>query len=249
MRAIILAAGVGNRLGNTHNGPKSLLRFGDRSLLARHLDALRRLGIVHVAVCVGHEAAQIRGEVETVGAGDFVSTVLNADYRQGSVVSLWTVRRYLEAGGEVLLMDADVLYDPALLSRLVETPKANCFLLDRDIEAGEEPVKLCVRGGRLVEFRKQVAPDLIYDLAGESVGFFRFSGDMGARLARRTEQFVETGRRQEPYEEVIRDLLLETPADFDYEDITGVPWIEIDFPQDVERARREILPRLAAPMA
>ncbi|MCC6201774.1 MAG: NTP transferase domain-containing protein, partial [Gammaproteobacteria bacterium] len=54
MRALILAAGIGQRLsGSGHDGPKSLLRFGDRTLLQRHLDALAALGITQVTLCVG----------------------------------------------------------------------------------------------------------------------------------------------------------------------------------------------------
>jgi choline kinase len=48
----------------------------------------------------------------------------------------------------------------------------------------------------------------------------------------------------EPYEEAIRDVLLAEPRQFGYEDVTGLPWIEIDFPEDVKRARDDILPRL-----
>ena len=112
------------------------------------------------------------------------------------------------------------------------------------MEPGEEPVKLCVHDGYLVEFRKQVAPNLAYDFAGESVGFFRFESAIAHRLATHTEQYVADGRHEEPYEEAIRDLLLETPEAFGYEDITGLPWIEIDFPKDIQRAENEILPQL-----
>jgi choline kinase len=200
--------------------------------------------VEHVAVCAGYEADMLRHAIEASGYAAMVSTVLNRDYREGSVVSLWTMRHYLAAGGEILLMDADVLYDPALLDRLRGTAKPNCFLLDRDFEPGLEPVKLCVRAGTLVEFRKQLAEGLQYDLAGESVGFFRFGEDMALRLARKAEEYVGGGRREEPYEEAIRDLLLERPAEFDYEDITGTPWVEIDFPEDIERANTRILPHL-----
>lgn len=246
MRAIILAAGIGKRLGDGHRGPKSLLRFGDRSLLARHVEALRGLNIDHVAICVGHEAESVRAEVRTIGAQAITTTLLNPAYREGSIISLWTMRHYLASGGEVLVMDADVLCDPALLARLANSGHASCFLLDRDFEAGDEPVKLCIRDGLPVEFRKQLAADLRYDFAGESVGFFRFSEGVAARLAQRCQAYVDAGRRDEPYEEAIRDLIMETPADFGFEDITGLPWVEIDFPDDVERAHNEILPRLPA---
>lgn len=246
MRAIILAAGIGRRLGATHRGAKSLLEFGGRTLLARHLDNLAASGARHIAVCVGHEAGTLRNAIASSAHARLVSSVLNPAYDQGSVVSLWTMRHYLRAGGDVIVMDADVLYHAALLQRLATTRVRNCFLLDRDFEPGEEPVKLCVRGARLVEFRKHLAPDLQYEFAGESVGFFRFDEATARRLAEQTGQYVVDGRRQEPYEEAIRDLLLASPQDFGFEDVTGVPWVEIDFPQDIARARETILPRLDA---
>ena len=43
----------------------------------------------------------------------------------------------------------------------------------------------------------------------------------------------------------MREVLLDSPfGTFGYEDITGLPWTEIDFPEDVEKARELILPRL-----
>ena len=60
--------------------------------------------------------------------------------------------------------------------------------------------------------------------------------------------YIEAGRLDEIYEEAFRDVLLaEPPGTFAVEDVTGLPWIEIDFPEDLEKARREIFPILAAP--
>lgn len=244
MKALILAAGVGQRLGKeSGDRPKCLLRFNGRSLLERHLRCLRQIGIEQVVIGVGYQAELIREELSALGAWGFTTTVYNPDYTHGSVVSLWCLRNYL-AEGEVVLMDADVLYGRPVLERLVRTPLPNCFLLDRGVETGEEPVKLCVRGDRLVEFRKHLEGDLKFDFCGESVGFFRFSDGMAARLAQRTVHYLEQGWNDEPYEEAVRDLLLESPEAFGFEDVTGLPWIEIDFPEDVERAKEAILPRL-----
>ena len=245
MKAIILAAGVGKRLGEAgESQPKSLLRFEGKSLLQRHLENLRHYQIDQVAIAVGYQAESIQAEIKAIGAENFVTTVYNPDYTQGSVVSLWTLREYLTSGDDFLLMDADVLYDRLIIERLVNTEIDNCFLLDRDFEPGDEPVKLCVQENSLVEFRKQVAKDLAYDFAGESVGFFRFDSGVGERLALATEDYVMNQKQEEPYEEVIRDLLLQNPEKFGYEDITGIPWIEIDFPEDIQRAHNIILPRL-----
>ena len=241
----MLAAGVGNRLGDvSEHRPKVLLEFGGRSLLARHIDALREAGIAGLEIVTGYRAELIEAEIDALGAAGYARTIPNPDFTDGSVVSLWRSRGALTHGGDVLLMDGDVLYDRRILMRLVGTGNANCFLMDRDFEPGEEPVKLCVRDGRLVEFRKKVTGS--FDLWGESVGFFRFSPDMAGRIAEAADSYVESGRREEPYEEVLRDVLLSAePGVFGYEDVTGLPWIEIDYPEDVERAAREILPNLS----
>ncbi len=49
----------------------------------------------------------------------------------------------------------DVLYDERLMARLLDSALPDCLLLDREIEPGDEPVKLCVRDGRIVDFRKR----------------------------------------------------------------------------------------------
>lgn len=245
MDAVILAAGVGNRLGELGGDrPKSLLEFGRRSLLARHLDALAQIGVARLTVCVGYRREAIEDELAR-HARIPVAIGHNPLFREGSVRSLWTVRDALRRGTEILLMDADVLYAPRLLQTLAQSPHPNCFLLDRDLPPGDEPVKICVREGRIVEFRKIPDPAIGYDFAGESVGFFKFGPAAAADLAARTEAYIATQREREPYEEPIRDMVLDGSQPLAFEDITGTPWIEIDFPDDVRRARDDILPRIA----
>jgi choline kinase len=244
MRALILAAGRGKRLEGYHNRPKCLLEFGGQSLLERHLHILNALEIPEIVLVVGYQAEQVEQTLSTLAFHPRPQTVYNSDFKQGSVVSLWVLREQLCAGGEVLVLDADVLYDQRLLQRLVHSPHPNCLLVDRHFEPGAEPVKVCLRQGLPVEFRKQVATDLGYDTIGESVGFFRFSEITALRLAARCQDYIAQGQREAPHEEAIRDVLLEFPASFGVEDITGLPWTEIDFPEDVAKAQQTVLPRL-----
>lgn len=246
MRALILAAGIGYRLGGgEQQPPKSLLKFDGRSLLARHLDTLTACGVREISIGVGYRAAEIAAEVARAGSSADVELVHNPDYREGNVVTLWHMAERLTVGGDMLLMDADVLYHSHIMRRLIDSDASDCFLIDRDIEQGEEPVKLCVRDERIVEFRKEVATGLEYDFHGESVGFLKLSEQMAHLLAGTVRDYVDRGLRDEFYEEAIRDIVLgDHGARFGYEDISGLPWIEIDFPEDVERARREILPRV-----
>ena len=248
MKAVILAAGVGERLGGgPEQPPKALLSFGGKTLLARHLEILRHCGVEETVIATGYKAAEIEAELGRLGAlqSGFASCVLNPDFRAGSILSLWAVRETFAEGADILLMDADVLYDYRLMARLTASAHGNCFLMDRNIEPGEEPVKLCVKDGRLVDFHKIVRGP--YDFHGESVGFFRFRSETAARLAALAESYIASGRKSEWYEEAVRDLLLERPGEFGFEDVTGLPWIEIDFPEDVAKARDVILPELAEP--
>ena len=79
---------------------------------------------------------------------------------------------------------------------------------------------------------------------GESVGFFRFESSVAADACRRCETYELNGLADSPHEEVIRDLLMEHPERFAFEDITGLPWLELDFPEDIFRAEQEVLPAI-----
>jgi choline kinase len=142
-------------------------------------------------------------------------------------------------------MDADVLYHDRIMAALVAGQKpVNRVLIDRDFEAGDEPVKVCVRDGVPIELRKQLAADLEYDTIGESVGFFRFDTVGARRLAAMVADYVGSDRAHLPHEEAVRDLLREGSQVVEVADVTGSPWIEIDFPNDVSRAAHEVLPQL-----
>jgi choline kinase len=246
MKAIMLAAGVGRRLYGDDDSqpPKALLRFDGKTLLERHIDVLRSVGVDEMVVVVGFRKEDIRGEIERIGAGDFVSTIENPDFREGPVVSLWAARDEMRSGSPILFMDADVLYHRSLIDRLVESEAENCFIVDRDFEIGEDPVRLCIRDGMPVDFGKMIAGD--FDVVGEWPGFLRLSPRIASRVADETQAFADGGKRMHTYEEAIREVLLAEPdGTFGFEDITGVPWIEIDFPSDLLRAQRLILPRLS----
>ena len=245
MKAVMLAAGIGARLGltGTKHAPKILLPFGGKSLLQLHIEILKRHGIEELVLGVGYRHKDIEHEIACLGAQEYVRTVFNEDYEEGNIVTLWTVRDELLCGGPVILMDADVLYDDELMERLVNSPHQNCLLLDRAFDTGDEPVKICVRDGEIVEFRKWLSAE--FDFCGESVGFFKLSADVAKKIVAQTELYLRQGRRHEPYEEAIRDVLLTSPrSTFSFEDISGLPWIEIDFAADIERANTEILPRI-----
>jgi choline kinase len=247
MRAIILAAGRGMRLKQAADEqvPKCLLRFDGMSLLERHLRLLKTAGVDEVVLALGWRHELVAAELDRLEWRPRPQIVLNPRYELGSVLTVHTAAEAMTRGGDVLLMDADVLYHDRIMTALVAGQRpVNRVLIDRDFEAGDEPVKVCVRAGVPIELRKQLAPDLQYDTIGESVGFFRFDAAGARRLAAIVSDYVGSDRAHLPHEEAVRDLLRERSQVVEVCDVTGSPWIEIDFPNDVSRAAHEVLPQL-----
>jgi len=246
MQAIILAAGRGNRLAefNPDGRPKCLLNFGGRSLLARQLASLYGCGVTHVTLVVGYEADMIIDHVATLSVRPEVAFVYNPAYLKGSVLSLLAAQDVMTGGDSVLVLDADVLFHPRIMQTLVESPIQNCFLIDRDFTAGDEPVKIAIQEGRMVEFRKTLPAGLEYDTIGESVGFFRFNAKIATEISRKCAAYNADGLQDAPHEEALRDVLLAMPSEFSCEDVTGLPWLEVDFPDDIERAIQVVLPAI-----
>jgi choline kinase len=247
MRAIILAAGRGLRLVQPEDSqlPKCLLQFDGMSLLERHLRLLRSAAVDEITLALGFRHELVETELARLAWRPRPEIVLNMRFELGSMLTLHTVADAMTRGGEILLMDADVLYDQRILDKLLAgQTSVNRLLIDREFEAGDEPVKLCLRGGVPVELRKHVAAGLNYDTIGESVGFFRLDQPASRRLAALVAGHVENGRAQLPHEEAVRDLLMERTQRIEVADVTGAPWIEIDYAEDVVRATDEVLPQL-----
>lgn len=237
MRAVLLAAGRGRRLGI--DGPKCLLEIGGRSLLSRHLSHLEGAGVTALTIVSGHarealeEAVRrdLEGRAQAGRPLDLdVEVIFNERFERGSLVSLHCAFGRLAAGG--IWMDADVMYPTALLRRLVASPHGSCALLDgRSEEQGEE-MMLGVRDGRLFRIGRRVGEG--WDLVGESVGFFKISADDAPRFGRVLDAEVAAGRLDQEHEEGLDKALAE--LSFGIERVDDFAWTEIDFPEDVARA-------------
>ncbi|MBI4402249.1 MAG: phosphocholine cytidylyltransferase family protein [Nitrospirae bacterium] len=239
MKAIILAAGVGKRLWPvTQHRPKCLIEFGGRTLLVRYLDALAGVGIKQAVIVVGHKQDMIRTAVGTCCCGVEVRYLVNEQYHRGSISSLWLARTELD--DDVLIMDADVLFHREVLRRLIQSSSPTALLLDETVTQRTEECMAIVHGGRVVALTKQV-PDH-YDFAGEGVGFLKVRRADTEPLIASLKAYIDRGQWDMEYEDALREFF--SQARVGYEKIGGYPWIEIDFPEDVVRAERDVLPKL-----
>lgn len=222
MIAVLLIAGVGRRLAGDR--PKVLLEVGGRTLLDRHLENLAALGIPVLAV-TGWQAERI----------PVARQVVNPEYRRGSLLSLKAALSAVDE--DVILMDGDVLYDPSILADVARLPRG--FAIDPRTDPGDEEMMVGVKGGKVRAIRRGKLPG--FEVVGEGVGFFKV--DRASLPALR--KAVEASDPDSDYEKALDRFVGEHGAD--YVLVAGRPWTEIDFEQDLERARRDILPRIAAP--
>ncbi len=236
MRAVILAAGESRRLGDlTRDIPKCVLEVGGRTLLDHQTSALRAVGIDRITVVTGHAEGVLRES-----GGPTLDYLLNADYATtNSIYSLWLARE--AAGGGFVLMNGDVLFDPRLLERLVADPREDVLTYDPTSVLEEEEMKLRLDGDRVVEMSKEL-PGASSD--GENVGVLKFGEEGTAALFAKLEEIIGEGTVKTwapfAFDRLCRERpLYAMPTD-------DLPWIEIDFPEDLERAREVVWPRIGS---
>ena len=247
MKALMLAAGLGRRLYGDENQelPKALLQFGGQTLIERHIIILQACGVDELNLIVGHRKDDLLSEVKRVAPDGFVRSFYNPRYREGPKHSLARGEEVLRSGDDVLFMDADVLYHPKLLQQLVNSDHKTCFVIDQEFKSTDDFVKVCINDGEIVDFGKSLGSD--YDVVGEWPGFFKMSAEIAPQIADSVLGFIARGEDGGAYEEAFCEVLKSsTPGTFRYEDITGTPWVELDYDTDLETAAKKILPQLDA---
>ena len=239
MKALILAAGVGKRL--KANVPKILLKVGNKSLLERHYENLLNLGIKNIGIVIGYKSNQLTNFIKKIDIKKNIKIFRNSRYKLGSIVSLVCAGKFFYTKGDLIFMDGDVFYDKKVLKKLINSKKKNCLLIDRKFEKGEEPVKVCIKNNKIFDFGKIVNQD--FDFQGESVGFFKFSNKSSIKLLEAAKVIMKSNKNA-MYEDVIQQIIKKKKVHIDFENITSLPWVEIDFKKDLILAKKIILKQI-----
>lgn len=211
MQAIILAAGIGKRLGDFTEGlPKCFLKLGGRTILDRQLEALKGFDVVMV---VGFKADLIRSKypsLKFIYNPDFEST--NTIYSLGLALN----------GKDTLVLNGDVVFDKKIINIL---NKENCAAVQmKNVHPEEIQVKLG-KSGEIVKIGKNINGQ------GEAVGIYRFSGKFCGKLKSQIAKMEKTLY----YEDAVDKIL---PAGFYAVDIGDLAAKEIDFREDYEEASK-----------
>jgi choline kinase len=238
MRGVILAAGRGSRLnGTAGDQPKCLVEAGGLTLIARQIRALEQAGIDDIVIVVGWQADRVRA-----ACGDSVTYVENSQYADtNSLYSLWTARALLLDGFVVL--NCDVVFHPALLEGLLATHHDAALLMayrePGQPPFGDEEMKIKVRAGRVLEISKTMDPA---DADGENLGIVKFGSASAPTLVAVLDRLVVEGQTRDWAPRAFQEFARTRPLHAIGTD--GYPWIEIDFPEDYQRAVREVLPAI-----
>jgi choline kinase len=238
LQAVILAAGMGCRLnGSATPRPKCLYEVGGVPLLHHQLRALGGANISDVVIVVGFQEDRIRRAAG--GAARFVD-----NERFAETNSLWS---FLQArplvDSDVVVMNSDVYFHPDLLTRLLEAGD-DALLYDSTSGQDEEHMKVSLRRGRLVEMAKDLPPSRTH---GENVGLLRLTRATAEAVFDAGEEIVARHGELAWLPAAVSQAA--ATRHISCIDIAGLPWVEIDFPADLHRARTEVFPAVGGPWA
>jgi len=234
MKAIILAAGASKRMMSlTANLPKCLLKIGDKSIIEHQIASLHHYGLDEIVVVTGFCEDKIK---ET--CGDSVRYISNPIFGEtNSIYSLWLAKEETQEG--FVLLNSDVFFHPLVLGKLLESPHPDALAMSTQEGMGEEEMKIKVKSDRVVDISKEIPP---HQADGENMGIVKFSPDGAKVLFEKVDELISQGvvnkwapfafQQIAPYHQVYAV------------DVSGLPWIEIDFVEDYEKAKGVIYPQI-----
>lgn len=235
MKAIILAAGMASRLRPlTNSTPKCMLKIGDRCLLERTFDALLANHIENFVVVTGYLQAQIVDFLRNKYPDTNIEFIHNAFYGStNNIYSLWLTKESV-CGEEVLLLDSDILFDPQVITAVLNNPSADTLALNRH-ELGDEEIKVIAdNNGRVLEISKTCD---ITRAIGESVGIEKMSSLYTKALFSELKGMIEDEKMQDVFYEYAFERLINLGYSFVVEDTTRYFSIELDTAEDFALAK------------
>ena len=231
--AIILAAGQGKRLSpNDEGASKALIDLGPETLLDYQIRQLEAAGIEKISIVTGFMADAVKQHLR----GKRVVTYHNPDFATtNSLYSLALAEQTARKGA--LIVNSDVLFHPSLLEKLLSDSAPDAILVDFASNLGDEEMKVQVEKGVVTAISKELNPG---PQMGENVGLIKLSAETAGLFFRHARVHLETGGRKAWAPKGIALLIGKVP--FHAIPVDGTPWTEIDFPEDLERARKEVYP-------
>lgn len=238
MQAIILAAGLSKRLRPlTDNTPKCLLKVGGKTILEMTIDNVLKSGVRDFVMVTGYRENMIKDFISQKYPDLSIKYITNSDYENNNnSYSLWMTKDYIS--GDCILLDSDILFDFRIISKLLESEHSDCLAVNTNHLLGVEEIKVIVDStNKILHIGKELDPSNSF---GESIGIEKFSHEffraLGVVLERK---IVKEKNVNEFYEKSFQELYDSGNAMFAI-DVSEYKSMEIDFPEDLQRAGEEI---------
>lgn len=224
---------------------KALLPVGGTTILGRIMDGLRTVKVADVTVVTGYRADDVEQFLVSRYPDVKYRFVRNERYEQtNNVVSLALALDQLSFDDDILLAECDLLFDPSLLSRLLDHPEPNVALVDR-YRTGMDGTVVSVSNGIVTDVfpPHRQGPDFDYTDKFKTINVYRFGRDFGRRTLRPLVRWYAEQVNPKSYYELVLGMLTNIPEHhIAAQVIDGDRWAEVDDPNDLAVARFQFEP-------
>ena len=246
MKAIILAAGEGSRMGKlTQNIPKSLVKVNGKSIVERQLSILKQNKILDVIIITGPHNEKFNFKN--------VVYVIDLDHKKHDTLgSLMTARDYMN--DEIITTYSDQIFDEKIMESINNFSGDIGIAVDLDWEKNyedrdqhpkSEAENVLINGNEILEIRKNISECKKNEKIGECLGLMKFSRK-GLKVFLDKYSELEISHQGKFHnapsleKALISDMLQELiDSEINVEPIyVSGKWCEIDTPQDLEIARK-----------
>ena len=251
VKCVILAAGIASRLRPlTDDIPKCLIPVGKKTLLQRTVENVRSAGIREIAVVVGYKVDAVRMFLKNAALPVRLRLIVNRKFEStNNSFSLLLARDfYLDdkikgrPRKSLLLMDGDVLFSPNLLQQLLAAGESSRFAVRFSGNHDDEEVLAEVDDGNAI--RKIGKGIVARGKFGESIGIHLLAPDAAEAMFKILERRIrKEGGRKEFYESTFQEMI-DGGTVIQAVDMSELPVIEVDTPEDLAVAENEIAPQI-----
>lgn len=239
MQAIILAAGMGKRLKElTSNATKCMVEVNGEMMIHKTLMHLEKLNLNKIVLVVGYEGQQLMDYVNSLGLKTPVEYVVNDVYdKTNNIYSLYLAKEYL-LQDDTLLLESDLVYEEAVIRKLVDTPYPSLVLVDK-FESWMDGTCITVdEDDNITSFVSKREFDFTKtDEYYKTVNLYKFSKNFSEKYyVPFLEAYCNAMGLNEYYEQVLKVITFLGDLEIKAVKLNGEKWYEIDDMQDLDIA-------------
>ena len=227
MKVLLLAAGRGTRISRYLSGnPKCTVNIGDCKLIQYTIDMLHRKGITEIAMVTGYRAEVIRNTLNDDSIKYYYNPFFDVT---NSIASAWFAKDFLKGDDDVVIMNADVYLEKALLDKIMECKKSPVMFADNSRKE-EADYKFKYENGLLEKYGKELEGN---DITGEYIGAGKFSKEFMSEFIETLDSMINTQQHSVWWENIIYNMV--GSRDVYIEEVNGLFWAEVDYIEDYKR--------------